>query len=139
MTEFAPRKGTRTIAGVLLSAALIAAAISGYLAWQERTTATLGILVTLFILVLVIWATRASSEPAHLKINSGHLTVQQTSGIRHFDLASKYTPLTVKGRPGLPGWKVIIEQRDQDKFVIDSSMVEPKEFMRVLRYYRPDL
>ena len=139
VTEFAPRKGTRTIAGVLLSAALIAAGISGYLAWQERTAATLGILVTLFILVLVIWATRASSEPAHLKINSGHLTVQQSSGIRHFDLASKYTPLTVKGRPGLPGWKVIIEQRDQDKFVINSSMVEPKEFMRVLRYYRPDL
>ena len=63
MTEFAPRKGTRIIAGILLSAALIAAAISGYLAWHEHSTATLGILITLFILALVIWATRASSGP----------------------------------------------------------------------------
>ncbi|MGI8645393.1 MAG: hypothetical protein ACR2JD_03595, partial [Nocardioides sp.] len=139
VTEFAPRQGTRMIAGVLLLAALVAAATSAYLAWQERTTATLGILATLFLLVLVIWATRASTAPAHVKIHSGRLTVQQTSGIRHFDLASKYTPLHLKGRPGLPGWKVIIEQRDAAPFVISSSMVDPKEFMRVLRYYRPDL
>jgi hypothetical protein len=42
-------------------------------------------------------------------------------------------------RPGLPGWKVIIEQRDQDPFVINAAMVDPRAFMRVLRYYRPDL
>ena len=139
VTEFEPRQGTRVIAGILLLAALIAAAIAGYLAWYEQSTATLGILITLFILALVIWASRASSAPTALKINSGHLTVQQVSGIRHFDLASKYTPVTVKGKPGLPGWKVIIEQREHEPFVINSAMVEPKAFMRVLRYYRPDL
>ncbi|MEO5851342.1 MAG: hypothetical protein ABIQ15_02405 [Nocardioides sp.] len=139
VTEFTPREGNRIIAGVLLVAALIAAAVAGYLAWYERSTATIGIGCTLFILVLVIWATRASSAPAHLKINSGHLTVQRTGTIRHFDLASKYTALEVHGRAGLPGWKVLIEQRDAAPYVIDSSMVNPRAFMKVLRYYHPEL
>lgn len=139
VTEFAPRGGERAVAGALLLAALVAAGIAGYLAWYERSAATVGIGCTLFILVLVIWATRASSAPAHLEINSGHLTVERTGTIRHFDLASKYTALEVHGRPGLPGWKVLIEQRDAPPFVIDSAMVDPKAFMRVLRYYRPEL
>ena len=139
VTEFARRQGSQRIAGLLLSATFVSVSIAGYLAWHERSTASIGIAGTLFLLMLVIWASRASSSPPAMKVNSGHLTVTGPEGIRHFDLASEYTKVRVRGRAGRPGWQVVLEPRDQQPFTITGAMVDARAFQSVLRYYRPEV
>jgi hypothetical protein len=56
-----------------------------------------------------------------------------------FDLTSSFTPIDVQGKPGRHGWRVIFHHADMTPFVVDSSMVDAHEFMRVLYYYRPSL
>ena len=56
-----------------------------------------------------------------------------------FDLASPYTLLEVHGRPGQRHWKVLFPRRDLPPYKIDRSVVDPHDFMRVLRFFRPEL
>ena len=56
-----------------------------------------------------------------------------------FDLASVYTPVEVHGTPGRHGWKVVFLRRGMTPFVVDRTMVDPDDFMRVLSFFRPNL
>jgi hypothetical protein len=57
-----------------------------------------------------------------------------------WDLASPYSPVDhVRGRPGRPGWRVVLRNPDGSTFAIDSSMVPPKRFTELLSRYRPEL
>jgi hypothetical protein len=71
-------------------------------------------------------------------VHAGQLEVVQGGGRFVFELASGYTPIEVVGAPGDRNWKVLFVRRNMDPFVIDSSMVDPQEFMEVLRRYRPE-
>jgi hypothetical protein len=108
------------------------------LASREPTTLTLGVAGTLLVLTLTLWAIRAASPTTHLSVHAGQLEVVQGGGRFVFELASGYTPIDVVGAPGDRNWKVLFVRRNMDPFVIDSSMVDPQEFMEVLRRYRPE-
>jgi hypothetical protein len=56
-----------------------------------------------------------------------------------FDLASQYTMVEVQGHPGKRGWKVHFPRRGMGVFTVNASMVDPDDFMRVLRFFRPQL
>ncbi len=43
------------------------------------------------------------------------------------------------GKPGDSYWQVQFHRKGMDDFVVDSRMVDPQEFVRQLRQYRPDL
>lgn len=136
--EFAPRNGTRRLVGLLLLVALAATAFAGYAANRAPSTLNLGLAATLGVLTLVIWAVRAGSSIAHLSVKRGQLEILRGGGRNVFDLSSRYTPIEVVGHPGERGWKVLFLRRSMSPFVIDSSMVDPVEFMTVLRTYRPE-
>ena len=55
-----------------------------------------------------------------------------------FDLSGGYTPIQVVGSPGDRDWRVLFLRRNEDPFVVDSSMVDPHEFMDVLHHYLPE-
>ena len=63
----------------------------------------------------------------------------QQGGRFIFDLASQYTRFEVHGEPGQRGWKVLFPRRGMAPFTVDASMVDPDDFMRVLRFFRPQL
>jgi hypothetical protein len=136
--DFAPRTRASRVVGMLLLIALVGAAVAAYAVYRNRTTLTIGLAATLGLLVMIIWAVRAGSPPPRLSVHAGQLEVIQAGGRFVFDLSGTYTPIEVVGRPGDRGWKVLFLRRNMDPFVIDSSMVDPHEFMKVLRRFRPE-
>ncbi|MBC9735353.1 hypothetical protein [Nocardioides marmotae] len=135
---FKPRTGPRRAVGILLLVALVATAGAAYLASEDPTTFTLGLAGTLGALTLVLWAVRAGSAVTRMSVTAGQLEVLRGGGRFVFDLRSRYTPIEVVGEPGSRGWKVLFVRRSMAPFVIDSSMVDPEEFMQVLRQHRPE-
>ena len=89
------------------------------------------------MLTLALWAIRAASPPAQLSVHGGQLQVVQGGGRFVFELGG-YTPIEVVGDPGDRNWKVLFLRRNMDPFVVDSSMVDPRAFMDMLRHYRPE-
>ena len=56
-----------------------------------------------------------------------------------FDLASTYTAIEVVGKPGSKKWKVQFLRRGMPPVIVDSTMVDGRDFMRILSFYRPEL
>lgn len=137
--DFTPRSGARRAVGTLLTAAFAGLVAAGLVAAQNPTTLTIGVAGTLLVLVLALWAIRAASPVAHLSVHAGQLEVVRGGERAVFELASTgFTPIEVRGRPGQRNWQVLFVRRGMEPFVVDASMVDPHEFMDVLRRYRPE-
>jgi hypothetical protein len=134
---FRPRTGARTAVGVGTLLAAAAGVIGCYVAAREQDMPSIGIAVTLWILTGIIWAVHSGTSVTRLSVRGGQLQVVRQGLRTTIDLTSTYTPVEVQGQPGKHDWKVVFRRRDMSPFVIDHSMVDPAEFMRVLRYYRP--
>jgi hypothetical protein len=134
---FRPRTRARAAVGIGAILAATASVIGTWVAVRDRDTASVGIAVTLWVLTGIIWAVHSGTSVTRLSVRGGQLQVMQHGVRTTIDLTSSYTPVEVHGRPGRHGWKVVFRRRDLSPFVIDQSMVDPNEFMRVLRYYRP--
>ena len=52
---------------------------------------------------------------------------------------SHYTAVEVIGKRGSKKWKVLFLRRGMAPAVVDSSMVDGKDFMRILGFFRPEL
>ena len=89
------------------------------------------------MLTLFVWAVRAGSAVATLTVRGGQLEILRGGSRHRFDLASHYTPIDIVGEPGRRGWKVLFHRRSMAPYVVDASMVDPVEFTRVVRHYRP--
>jgi hypothetical protein len=137
--RFAPLKSARRFLSLVLLTGLVASGYLGYLAYQSRDEIQIGIAATVTFATLVIWAIRAGATVTLLTVRRGQLEISRQGGRMVFDLASTYTPIQVIGRPGSKKWKVLFQRRGMTPVVVDSSMVDPQDFMRVLRFFRPDL
>jgi hypothetical protein len=107
-------------------------------AWQDRSYLSYGIAGTAAALTLIVWATRASASAARLTLHGSELEIMRGGSRSLFDLAQSYTPIEVQGRPGERRWRVLFLRRGMSAYVVDASMVDPHEFMKVLRYFRPE-
>lgn len=136
---FPPRTGVRRALSLILLLVLAAAAGAGYLAYSRPSVATYGVAATLGALLLAVWAVRAGSTTAEVRIHRGQLEVRRGGGLDAVDLASPYTPVAVIGTPGHRGWRVLVERPERPLLEIDASLVEPHAFMDSLLRLRPDL
>ncbi|MEO9324146.1 hypothetical protein ABFT23_11695 [Nocardioides sp. C4-1] len=135
--EFPPRMLLRRILGGLTGVTLVSAAGAGLLAYDDPTTLTVGVAGTLAVLTLVLYGLRVSAAPARVAIHAGQLEVVRGSTREVFDLTSRFTRMEVVGKPGRPGWKVLMGRFGRDPLVIDSSMVDPAQFTAALERHRP--
>lgn len=87
----------------------------GYLAWNSRV------------------------ERFQVSVSRGMVYVDSSSTSYRFDLRSSTTQVEMVGVPGEPGWQVRFLRRHLDPFTIDASMVDPIQFVRQLREWRPEL
>ena len=69
------------------------------------------------------------------KGEDGILEVQRAGRTERFDLTSHYTKIRTVGRPRSGRWRVLIERPANTPFVIDRTMVNPRDFTRVLEAY----
>jgi hypothetical protein len=137
--EFAPLKTSRRFLTVVLVAGLAVSGYVDYVAYQTRDSVTMGIAGILTFVTLVVWAIRAGASVTRLTVRGGQLEIVRQGGRMVFDLTSHYTPIEIVGKPGSKKWKVHFLRRGMAPVTIDSSMVDGKEFMRVLGYFRPEL
>ena len=87
----------------------------GYLAWQSRV------------------------ESFEVSVSRGMVYVDSSSASYRFDLRTESTQVEMTGQPGEAGWQVRFLRRHLDPFTVDASMVDPAEFVRQLREWRPKL
>ncbi|MEQ4547454.1 MAG: hypothetical protein ABN484_07195, partial [Nocardioides kribbensis] len=137
--DFAPRAALRRLVGLLVLAGVAASGYLAWQAWQVRTEERLGLAGIALLSTAVVWAVWAGSSPPRLSVRGGQLEIRRSGGRQVFDLANRYTDIELLGTPGRRGWRVLIHRRGMSPVEIDSSMVDPRGFTEVLRYYRPDL
>jgi hypothetical protein len=137
--EFKPRTQVRSALTVLLLVALLATVAAAVVAARQQTTGLYAVAASLGVLLLVVWAVRASTTPTRLTIRRNQLEVVRSGRRTTIDLASPFTPVAILGTPGRRGWQVLIEQLEAPVLTLTASDVDPEPFMRVLLRIRPDL
>jgi hypothetical protein len=137
--QFAPLKSARRFLSLVLVTGVATSGYLGYGAYQSRDTMEIGIAAIVALATMVIWAIRAGATVTRLTVRRGQLEIARQGGRMVFDLASTYTAIEVVGRPGSKKWKVLFHRRGMSPVVVDASMVDARDFMRVLRFFRPDL
>lgn len=137
--DFPPRTGVRRLLSLLLLVVLAATGAASYAAWQQPTTATIGVAVIVGVVLLVVWGVRASTTTTHLSIHRGQLTVQRDGRTEVVDLTSPYTPIAMVGEPGQRRWRVLVERPDLPLIVVTPAMVDPHWFSTALYRLRPEL
>jgi hypothetical protein len=137
--KFTPKRTARRLLTLALLAGLGASVYFGREAYRIQETQSMGLAAIVVLATAMVWAIRAGASVTRLEVHQGQLQVIQQGGRFIFDLASPYTRFEVHGRPGRRGWKVLFPRRGMAPFTVDASMVDPDDFMRVLRFFRPQL
>jgi hypothetical protein len=132
--------GGRRVVGFLLFATAVVAVIQAAVAYADPTAATLGLAAVLAALTAGCWRAWASQGASTTVLLTGSRIEIVRHGSRHFfDLADTRAPVDVLGRPGDRTWRVLFHRRGLAPYVLDASMVDPAEFMRVLHAHRPEV
>jgi hypothetical protein len=135
-----PRSLARHVTGLLLLLSLAATGVAAWAALSARDTTLGGLALILGALTAGLWFLRVISVPTTVSLLGPRLEVTQAGRHHTWDLASPYSPVDhVRGRPGRPGWRVVLRNADGTTFAIDGSMVPAKRFTEILSRYRPEL
>ena len=133
----------RRVAGFLLFAAALLTAIEAGVAYADPGVVTLGLAGLLLLTTGVAWRAWSRRPVATVTVSGTRLEITQGGGRHVFDLADTRSPVDVIGVPGDRSWRVLFYRRGRTPYVLDASMVDPAEFMRVLHarrsevHYRP--
>ena len=74
-----------------------------------------------------------------MSVGRGMVYIDSSSDSYRFDLRSSTTKLEMTGQPGDAGWQLRFLRRHLDPFTVDATMVDPVEFVRQVREWRPEL
>ena len=137
--KFAAKRTSRRLLTIALLIGLVASAYFVRAAVEVKDTPSIGLAAIVVLATVMVWAIRGGASVTTLEVHQGQLQVIQQGGRFIFDLSSQYTRFEVHGEPGHRGWKVLFPRRGMAPFTVDASMVDPDDFMRVLRFFRPQL
>ena len=128
------------VLSVVLGATAVVAGMVAVLALINGNLFTpFGVVMVALTVGLAIGATRARPQPVQVSVRSGVVYIEKGGSTYRFDLRSDSTHVEVQGQPGDAFWQVRFLRRHMDPFVVDTDMVDPADFMRRLREYRPEL
>ena len=137
--KFAAKRTSRRLLTISLLIGIVASAYFVRAAVEVKDTPSIGLAAIVVLATVMVWAIRGGASVTTLEVHQGQLQVIQQGGRFIFDLSSQYTRFEVHGQPGHRGWKVLFPRRGMAPFTVDASMVDPDDFMRVLRFFRPQL
>jgi hypothetical protein len=136
---FKPKRAVRRLLTVSLLAGLVVSAYFVSVAVEVKDSWAIGLAAIVVLATVMIWAIRGGASVTKLTVHQGQLEVVQQGARMVFDMASQYTLVEVHGQPGERGWHVVFPRRGMPPFKVDASIVDPDDFMRVLRFFRPQL
>jgi len=125
---------------IALGATALVAAMVALLAALNRGLVSPVALVMLglsCLLAYLAWNSRV--ERFEVSVGRGMVYIDSSSNSYRFDLRQPTTEVEMTGQPGESGWQVRFLRRHLDPFTVDASMVDPVEFVRQLREWRPEL
>ena len=137
--KFAAKRTARRLLTISLLIGLVASAYFVRAAVEVKDSPSIGLAAIAVLATVMVWAIRSGASVTTLEVHQGQLQVIQQGGRFIFDLSSQYTRFEVHGEPGHRGWKVLFPRRGMAPFTVDATMVDPDDFMRVLRFFRPSL
>ncbi len=97
------------------------------------------LLMLALTVLLAYLAYNSRVERFEVSVGRGMVYIDSSSTNYRFDLRSSTTKVEMTGEPGEPGWQVRFLRRHLDPFTVDASMVDPHDFVRQLREWRPEL
>ena len=130
---------TRRVAGFLLFASAVLTAVEAAVAYADPGAVTLGFAVILLLATVLAWRAWSGHPSATVLVTGSRLEVLQAGGRHVFDLADLRSPVDVIGSTGDRSWRVLFYRRGMAPYVVDASMVDPAQFMRVLHARRPEV
>jgi hypothetical protein len=139
VVEFHSPSSSAALTVLLGLGALAAAGFAVYQAYLDRLTSTPGIVAVAVTLVLVVIVGRARGVTARVWLEHGVLHVEDLDSQHRFDLTSPNTKVQMVGEPGKRRWKVLFLRKGMAPFEVDADLVDPDEFVRALRPWRPNL
>lgn len=135
---FKPRRATRRFVALVFTASVVVSALLARSAYLEPDQTSVALAATAAFGAAVLWAILATTTITTLTVHHGKLEINRNGSREIFDLRSDVVPVTFVGAPGRAGWKAIFVRRGLPPFVIDSSIVDPVDFVRVVAFHRPD-
>lgn len=130
---------TRHVTAFLLVATIVVAVLATAVAYGDPRPITIALVLLLVLLLLVTWRFRSRHHTATVIANGSRLEIVR-GGVRHvFDLSRRDNPVDVIGLPRDRHWRVLFHRRGMAPYVVDASMVDPEEFMRVLHAQRSEV
>ena len=125
---------------IALGATALVAAMVALLAAFDRGLASPVALVMLGLACLLTYlAFQSRVERFEVSVGRGMVYIDSSSDSYRFDLRSSTTKIEMTGQPGDPGWQLRFLRRHLEPFTVDATMVDPVEFVREVREWRPEL
>ncbi len=138
--EAAADGGDSGVLPIALGATALVAAMVALLAAIDRGLASPVALVMLGLACLLAYlAWNSRIERFEISVNRGMVYIDSSSNSYRFDLRQPTTEVEMTGQPGESAWQVRFLRRHLDPFTVDATMVDPVEFVRQLREWRPEL
>ncbi len=130
--------GSRHVIDFLVVAIVVVTVLAAAVAYGDPDPVTIGLTLLLVAVLIVIWWFRNRHRTVTVTSVGSRLEIRD-GGLHVFDLSRTDSPLDVIGLPGDRNWRVLFHRRGMRPYVVDASMVDPAEFMRVLHAHRPEV
>ncbi len=119
--------------------AVITGVVALYAAFDRGLISPVALLLLAVTFLLGYLAWNSKEEKFEISVGRGMVYIDSSSDSYRFDLRSSTTKIEMIGQPGDPGWQLRFLRRHLDPFTVDATMVDPVEFVRQVREWRPEL
>lgn len=131
--------GGRRLVGFLLVAVAVLTLIQVAVAYADPGAVTLLLAVVLTALTVTAWRAWTRHSPTSVVLVGSRLEIVREGGRHVFDVADARLPIDVVGLPGDRAWRVRFSRRGMAPYVLDATMVDPVEFLRLLHLHRSEV
>ena len=135
--KFAPKRMLRRLLTISMLIGLVGTAYFVRAASQVKDTQSIGLAAIVVLATAMVWAIRAGASVTTLEVHQGQLQVVQQGGRLIFDLRAVHEVRGARRARATAGGRSLFPRRGMPPFTVDASMVDPDDFMRVLRFFRP--
>jgi hypothetical protein len=130
---------TRRVTGFLLVAMLVVTVLAAAVAYGDPRPVTVGVVLFLVAALLATRWFRSRHRTVTVTATGSRVEIVRNGGLHVFDLSHRDAPIDVIGRPDDRTWRVLFHRRGMGPYVVDASMVDPAEFMRLLHAHRSEV
>ncbi len=129
----------RVLSMILAATAVVAGMVALLALVNGNLDSPFGFAMIVATLALAYAAARTRVPSVEVSVSRGVVYVAKGETSYRFDLRQEHTSVDMVGRPGDAYWQVRFHRKGMDDLVVDADMVDPHEFVRLLREHRPNL